>query len=174
MGTPRPSWGAALQLVQLKNRFRVPKIEPHIHHLQQMHKSDNNGRLRIIVSDGVHSTSDTSDGTFTVGNSRPIVNILSPRASQPPHNGLMVDFVASATDVEDGDFDDDGTVDFSDYIVWTSNIDGELGKGWSISPSLSVGKHVVTVTVTDTDGASASSSVEIDVGSTIYLPNITR
>lgn len=34
--------------------------------------------------------------------------------------------------------------DFSNGIVWTSNIDGELGKGKKISVSLSIGEHQIT------------------------------
>lgn len=39
--------------------------------------------------------------------------------------------------------------DFSDRIVWTSSIDGELGKGAKISVSPSVGVHEITATASN-------------------------
>ncbi len=35
------------------------------------------------------------------------------------------------------------TGDFSDGIIWTSNIDGELGKGKRITVRLSIGEHQI-------------------------------
>ena len=42
------------------------------------------------------------------------------------------------------------TGDFSDGIVWTSDRDGELGKGKKIKVRLSVGEHQITATGTNT------------------------
>ncbi|MBU1341493.1 MAG: hypothetical protein KKE44_00910 [Proteobacteria bacterium] len=39
--------------------------------------------------------------------------------------------------------------DFSDGIVWTSNIDGVLGKGGKIEVRLSIGEHQITATGTN-------------------------
>ncbi len=39
--------------------------------------------------------------------------------------------------------------DFSDSIVWTSNLDGELGRGRKIDVRLSVGEHEITATGTN-------------------------
>ena len=39
--------------------------------------------------------------------------------------------------------------DFSDGIVWTSNVDGELGKGKKISVRLSIGEHQITAVGTN-------------------------
>lgn len=39
--------------------------------------------------------------------------------------------------------------DFSDTIVWTSNIDGELGKGKKIAVRPSIGEHLITATGTN-------------------------
>jgi hypothetical protein len=49
------------------------------------------------------------------------------------------------------------TGDFSDGIVWTSNIDGELGKGKKIAVRLSIGKHQITAT--GTNGVTKGSMV---------------
>jgi hypothetical protein len=39
--------------------------------------------------------------------------------------------------------------DFSDDIVWTSNIDGNIGKGKQLSVRLSIGEHQITATGTN-------------------------
>jgi hypothetical protein len=39
--------------------------------------------------------------------------------------------------------------DYSDSIVWTSHIDGELGKGKKIAVRLSVGEHQITAAATN-------------------------
>ncbi len=41
------------------------------------------------------------------------------------------------------------TGDFSDTIVWTSSVDGDLGKGKQLSVRLSIGKHQITATGTN-------------------------
>jgi hypothetical protein len=47
------------------------------------------------------------------------------------------------------------TGDFSDSIIWTSSIDGRLGKGKKIAVNLSVGEH--TITATGTNGKTKGS-----------------
>ncbi len=49
------------------------------------------------------------------------------------------------------------TGDFSDGIVWISNIDGELGTGKKIAVHLSIGKHQITAT--GTNGVTKGSMV---------------
>jgi len=49
------------------------------------------------------------------------------------------------------------TGDFSDTIIWTSNIDGELGKGKKISARLSIGEHQIKAV--GTNGISTGSMV---------------
>lgn len=57
-----------------------------------------------------------------------------------------------ANDAEDG-------VLSNTSLTWSSNIDGDLGTGNSISPALSEGKHTITLTATDSFGASSSSTL---------------
>jgi Fungalysin metallopeptidase (M36) len=69
------------------------------------------------------------------------------RLVQP--EGEQVGLQATANDAEDGDL--------TGSIGWTSNLDGALGTGGSISiTTLSPGNHTVTGTVTDTSGLSGS------------------
>jgi dockerin type I repeat protein len=64
-----------------------------------------------------------------------------------------VSFTASAVDNEDGNL--------SSAIQWSSNIDGALGSGASISVTLSGGAHIVSATVTDSQSATVISTVSV-------------
>ena len=81
---------------------------------------------------------------------------------------VSVDFVGTCIDLEDGDI--------SEFIVWTSDVSGELGIGASFSMDLTEGDHLITATCTDSQGVGASMSVAINVNAndpptvTITLP----
>src|SRR5690606_31277113 len=49
-------------------------------------------------------------------------------------------------------------------IRWVSNLDGELGFGYSLTPDLSPGRHELTVTAADGQGNSISERGIIIVG----------
>jgi len=72
--------------------------------------------------------------------------------------GDAVTFSGSASDAEDGDL--------SASLVWTSDLDGQIGSGASFTTSgLSVGGHTVTASATDSAGASGSDAVGVTVDS---------
>ncbi|MBZ0233076.1 MAG: hypothetical protein K8M05_12165 [Deltaproteobacteria bacterium] len=70
--------------------------------------------------------------------------------------------------VSDGDFPftgvardlEDGALTGTD-LVWTSNLDGELGIGESFTTTLSAGVHTITLTATDGDGDSDAVSITL-------------
>lgn len=63
--------------------------------------------------------------------------------------GDVVNFVADATDSEDGDV--------RASLVWTSSLDGQIGTGGNFSRSdLSQGTHQITVTASDSQGVVSS------------------
>lgn len=102
----------------------------------------------------------------TVGNTPPSVNIISPSNGASFAQGNPVNFVASATDAED-----DNNV-LSASIVWTSNLQGSLGVGFSFSRSdLVVGTHTITASVTDSGGLNASQNRSITINPLITVPN---
>jgi len=79
-------------------------------------------------------------------NTTPLVSITSPAESATVSAGTPIVFAASASDAEDGDL--------SAAITWTSDRDGILGTGASLTVSLRAkGTHVITATVTDSGGA---------------------
>ena len=60
-----------------------------------------------------------------------------------------------------------------DSMVWTSDIDGQIGTGESFTRSLTVGNHVITLTVTDSDGDTGDAIVTIMVTSPGGVPTPT-
>ncbi len=123
---------------------------------------------RADLSEGTHTitlTATDSQGktgqatvTITVENQAPATPVISaPADGGSAQLGASVQFQGSATDPEDG-------VLSGDDLVWTSDIDGEIGTGTSFSTtSLSVGEHTITLTATDSDGRTSSASITFTV-----------
>ncbi len=87
------------------------------------------------------------------GDGDPSVSISSPANGSTFTSGDSVPFVATADDDEDGDLTAD--------ISWSSDLDGDLGTGGSVTAALTDGTHVVTASVTDSSGNSASDTVSV-------------
>ena len=86
----------------------------------------------------------------------PFVTVSSPVDGQLVISGTPVTLSASATDIEDGDL--------SGGIAWSSNIDGALGSGASLSiSSLSEAVHLLTASVTDSDSNESMVAIEVTV-----------
>lgn len=86
-------------------------------------------------------------------NNAPAVTITSPANESVHLLGTAVTLNASVSDIEDGDV--------SASVVWTSDLDGIVGSGASVSAPLSAGTHTVTATATDSKGLSGSSSIAV-------------
>ncbi len=59
---------------------------------------------------------------------------------------------------------DDTDGDLAAGLVWTSDIDDQIGAGGSFSATLTDGTHTITASVSDGELASGSDSVTITVG----------
>lgn len=90
------------------------------------------------------------------GNDPPSVTITQPSNGASFPTGASVPFAGTATDTEDGTL--------TALLSWTSNLDGPLGTGGSVSAGLSDGSHSVTASVTDSGGLTGSSTVTVHVG----------
>ncbi len=88
-------------------------------------------------------------------NTAPTVTITAPANGAKVTEGTSFSFSGSAGDAEDGDL--------SATVAWTSNLDGALGTGSSLSKALTVGTHAVTASVKDAGGLSASKSISVTV-----------
>ncbi len=89
-------------------------------------------------------------------NNPPTVSKLSPADGSTFDSGATISFAGTASDTEDGDL--------TDSLVWTSDIDGQIGTGGSFSTTLSDGNHTITASVTDSGGKTGSASIGITVG----------
>ncbi len=90
------------------------------------------------------------------GNNAPTIDLVSHPQPLEVHVGVTIDFSASASDIEDGVYNNE--------ISWHSSINDFLGNGANLSVStLSPGAHTITVSVTDSGGLPASDEVVITV-----------
>lgn len=96
-----------------------------------------------------------SDSIDLIVNGRPVVVVTTPSDGSEFPDSEPIVFTANAFDGEEGDL--------SSSLSWSSDLDGDLGSGSSLSANLSAGTHVVTAAVVDSDGALGSASITIDV-----------
>jgi hypothetical protein len=125
--------------------------------------ADYNGLLSVgvRVNDGVDNSTNVWPLAITVNaaNDLPTVTILAPADPSIFDFGTTINFVASATDVEDDDTTLTGKID------WTSDRDGVLGvdSGAISISTLSIGTHTITASVQDNDLGQASDSITVTI-----------
>jgi hypothetical protein len=128
----------------------------------------NDGRFRVVATDGINTGYDESPAPIEIANKPPIPTIMEPQARHFVHPGDLVVLAGSATDLEDGTLDETA-------LEWSSDVQGNLGKGASLPlNTLERGPHIITLTARDSYGVTASESVEIFVGYPVYLPLISN
>lgn len=122
-------------------------------------------RLRLMVSDGVNSTS-TVFGPFSAPRKNAVTAaILSSFAGGVVAPGtLYLDGVG--TDVDDGALT--GT-----SLSWSSSRDGALGTGDRIAVDLSTGSHTIQLTATDSDGNSSTAALNLLVAGSAPTIDVT-
>jgi len=103
-------------------------------------------------------------------NNPPAVVIASPADGAYFDTGLSISFAGSASDSKDGNL--------TSSLIWTSNLEGQIGTGGSFGAPLSAGTHVITASATDSGGLAGSDSVTITVagssGNEINLSVVLR
>jgi hypothetical protein len=88
-------------------------------------------------------------------NTAPQVTISSPADGAQVNSGTAVTLQGTAMDTEDGSL--------TSTMSWTSNLDGNLGTGGSLTKLLRDGVHTITSTATDTGGRSGSDVITVTV-----------
>ena len=125
--------------------------------------------METTLSEGLHLISlratDSQQGSWSIGisvdvkmpvNARPVPSIDSPASGDTFLTTDSIAFSGSANDAEDGPLT-------GASLTWTSNLDGGLGSGVSVTASLTAGNHVIALDATDADGAMVSKFVSITV-----------
>ncbi len=116
-----------------------------------------NGRIKVVACDGVNTTEDMSDNSFTLRGKPPQVFISSPDDGAKFHKGRRIIFSGNGFDMEDLTLPEEA-------FSWTSSLDGVLGKGSTVSAdSLTPGTHTITLTLRDNDGNTASAVLSIQI-----------
>lgn len=127
---------------------------------------DGNGDIRILFTDTAPIKKEKKD-TLTIDllyahilagpvDNPPVVAITSPSDGATFGSGVVISFVGTAMDAEDGDL--------TSSLVWQSDIDGQIGTGGSFTTTLNDGEHVITASVTDSGSNIGSASIGITVG----------
>ena len=105
------------------------------------------------------SGGDTATVTVTViaaANQPPVVSITAPADNSSYSFGDSITFTGTASDAEDGDI--------SSGLQWSSNLDGVLGSGATLTlDTLTEGTHTITATVTDSGNLSDSTIITLIV-----------
>jgi hypothetical protein len=119
-------------------------------------KPSDTTRLRATVSDGLRCGRDEI-GPFVVPKRPPMVRIrqtYKPQIAKADTLNMLVD-VGS----ENGAVDDKA-------IVWSSSLDGELGRGRTIAfvgKDRTTGKHTITASFTDSAGLTATHQLDVEI-----------
>ncbi len=117
--------------------------------------STTGGRIRVLASDGYHTTIATSE-PFTVPNRKPQPTILAPWAGQSVAAGSQIVLHGTASDAEDGSLS-------GDALRWAIN-DVAVGSGAELSiADLAPGLHTITLTARDTAGNEQSVTQSLTV-----------
>ena len=101
------------------------------------------------------TANNTARGIITIDNGAPHVAITTPQDGAFLFSTTTVTFSAQAQDAENGDLTAD--------IVWTSDQDGQLGTGGTLTAPLSPGLHTIRASATDLGGETTTEIIMISV-----------
>lgn len=115
------------------------------------------GLIQVQASDGWHTATDVSDGTFTTPNTAPDCEIQSPSNGELFVGVQQIQFQATGSDKEDGALS---------LVQWSSSLNGNLGNGnpyLKSADTLNAGTHTITMTCSDSGGLQDTDQVVIEV-----------
>lgn len=114
-------------------------------------------RVRVRASDGFNTT--TADlGPYVVASKPPRVFVDEPAAGSTVRRGTQTVLEGDAFDLQEG------WLTGASQLVWSSSLDGELGRGTTLAlDSLSTGRHLLSLTATSAAGVSGRGTVAVTV-----------
>ena len=121
--------------------------------------------LAMISSVGCGGGSSSEKTTFESDNQAPTISISSPSANSTFVDGETVNFVATASDPEDGDI--------SENIIWYSDIAGEIGRGANINVTLEAAVHDIMAEIRDSKNSTSRDSVTIEIAANTGMATLT-
>ncbi len=120
--------------------------------------------ITASITDANGSTR-TAVASITVTNTPPVVSISGPANGASYKTADLIQFNGTASDFEQGSL--------SSSIAWSSNRDGALGSGATLSRRLTKGTHTITASIIDADGATTAATVTITVANTPPTVSLT-
>lgn len=122
-----------------------------------MSPGSSNARIMVVASDGVHSTTDTSDASFSVPGKAPLVTFTAPGDGAAFPAGQPVTLSGFAYDLEEGELG-------GPSLTYTSDRSGPLGTGSDVvAANLPVGVHTITLRAVDAAGNPSTAQIHITV-----------
>ena len=113
--------------------------------------------IQVLVSDGINTGSATS-ALFSVAKSPPTtIQIDSPQPGYAQAAADTIQLIGEAYDPDDGML-------HGSHLVWSSNVQGNLGSGSPLAAKLQAGAHTITLTATDSDGNSITATTNVIMG----------
>ncbi|MEE9426173.1 MAG: hypothetical protein V3V18_14525 [Methylococcales bacterium] len=153
------------------SKQRTPSIASVIQEIIDRSGWNQKNALTVIISGTGKREAISYDGN---SNAAPILHVEyvtntvvsttnnAPKLSiQGPVDGLKATVSDAINFIGSSDDDNDG--DLSASLSWSSNLDGLLGKGGSVSASLSQGTHLITASSTDSDGLATSKTIQVTI-----------
>lgn len=122
-------------------------------------------KIRLIVSDGINSSTSVFGPFMAPRKSTVTAEILSPATDTVVQPGRLF-LEGVGTDV------DDGTLTGS-ALRWSSDLTGELGSGELLGADLAPGRHTVQLEATDSDGNTTTAHVSVLVAGPAPLVDLT-
>jgi hypothetical protein len=112
--------------------------------------------VQVEDSEGTPATASVQIIVTDPDNTPPIASITSPQSGAQFPDNQPVALVGAGNDAEDG-------VLPGAALTWSSDRDGGLGTGTTLSRTLSAGAHLITLTATDSRGAIGTATVNIQI-----------
>ena len=132
-------WSSTLQLAPLGTGTSLPTTLP--------------VGLNMVTCTATDSSGKTGrSASIVVVSKSPFAKINHPGNGETRPANQAVPFVGTGRDLEDGTLTNGS-------LVWTSNIDQQIGTGTSFNKVLSVGTHTITLTATDSNGNADAASI---------------
>lgn len=124
--------------------------------------------FKVMVSDGINSRHDTSDGIFEVSRHEPEAYILAPADDIRIHYRQTVLLRGSAFDLEDGILP-------CETLEWMSSLSGSMGYRYQLTlADPPFGEHTISLEIIDSDNNMTTSYISLYIGAQIYLPVVMR